>query len=122
MLLEINEETTGTGIVLLKLKGRLTLGREVQRLEDHINELKKNGTAKVVFDLGGVDFVDSAGLGMLTQCFANVNNAGGQFYLSSITDRVKQVLKFTRLDTILPIAANTEEACALIEGKSAAGA
>ncbi len=119
MLLEISEETTGTGIVLLKLKGRLTLGREVQRLEDHINELKKNGAGKVIFDMAGVDFVDSAGLGMLTQCFANVNNAGGQFFLTSVTDRVKQVLKFTRLDTILPIVLTTEEACALIEGNSA---
>ncbi len=40
---------------MLKLKGRITLGREVQLLLDHMNELKRNGTQKVVFDLAGVD-------------------------------------------------------------------
>jgi anti-anti-sigma regulatory factor len=39
-----------------------------------------------------------------------VTNSGGKFYLAGITDRVKEVLKFTRLDTILPIVGTVDDA------------
>jgi anti-sigma B factor antagonist len=109
MLLEIKEETISTAVVL-RLKGRLTLGREIQRLEDHVAKLKATESLHLIFDMAAVDFVDSAGLGMLTQCFGNVTNSGGKFYLAGITDRVKEVLKFTRLDTILPIVGTVDDA------------
>jgi len=113
MLLEILEEKAG-GITTLRLKGRLTLGREVQRLEDHVGQLKKDGADKVVIEMSGVDFVDSAGLGVLTQSYSIFNNGGGKFVLSGITERVGQILKLTRLDTILPLAATEEEARARV--------
>ncbi|MBM3811521.1 MAG: STAS domain-containing protein [Acidimicrobiia bacterium] len=110
MLLEIEEEKHASGVTIVRLKGRLTLGREIQRLEDHLRQARDGGTDKVVLDLAGVDFVDSSGLGMLTQSFSTFNNSGGGFCLAAVTTRVEQILKLTRLDTILPSAASVDEA------------
>jgi anti-sigma B factor antagonist len=113
MLLEILEEKAD-GITIVRLKGRLTLGREVQRLEDHVSQLKKDGVDRIIFEMSGVDFVDSAGLGMLTQSYSIFNNGGGKFVLTGITERVSQILKLTRLDTILPIVGSEEQAKAQV--------
>ena len=45
-------------------------------LKDKIHSLLQQGQKKLVLDLGGVSYVDSAGLGQLVQVHATTRNAG----------------------------------------------
>lgn len=122
MLLQVEKRQVEPDVTVLELKGRITLGRESQRLEDLVKELRSQGVAKVVMDLAGVDYIDSSGLGILTFCLATMKNAGGGLRVASPTARVSYLLQFTQLDKILPIDEDAAAACRNFASAAQAGA
>lgn len=64
----------------------------------------------VVVDLGGVDFMDSSGLGALIGLLKRVASRGGDVRLVRPQPRVKQVLEITRANKIFVISSTLEEA------------
>ena len=120
MLLEVSQRQMDPDITVLDLKGRITLGRESQRLETLVNELKDKGVKKMIFDMSGVTYVDSAGLGILTYAYATMKKANAELRLAGLQERVQELLKFTHLDTILPVDASlADSARTLASGQAA---
>lgn len=101
MSLTVNRITLENGVEVMALTGSLTLGRDAQNFESSVEELVKDQKTRIVLDLSGVSFVDSAGIGILVGCHGKVSKAGGQFRLAGANDRVLNVLKITRVDSIL---------------------
>lgn len=64
----------------------------------------------VVVDLGGVNFIDSLGLGALISIFKRVAKRGGDMRLVRPQQSVKLVLEITRTNRILNIYNTMEEA------------
>jgi anti-sigma B factor antagonist len=118
MSLQVEQRKIEPDVVVLEMVGRMAMGRDTQRLEMVVAELKNAGTTKVVMDLTKVDYTDSAGLGVLAYCLATLKNSGGGLHLANPTDRVKQVLDFTHMSTLLPIYP-TVQAAAEAFGKAA---
>jgi anti-anti-sigma factor len=68
------------------------------------------GHTQFVIDMGGVDIVDSSGLGVLVRCYRDARSRGGEVALQEVREPVRRILEFTRLDSIfriLPLAADT---------------
>jgi anti-sigma B factor antagonist len=65
--MQIDEQVNGD-VTIVKVTGDITLnkGGDVI-LKDKINSLLQQGRKKLLLDLGGVAYVDSAGLGQLVQ-------------------------------------------------------
>ena len=101
MPLKVDHSSLESGIEVMTLSGSLTLGRESQSFEWSIEELIKKQKNRIVLDLQAVSFVDSAGIGILVGCHGKVNNSGGKMRLAGVADRVMNVLKITRVDTLL---------------------
>lgn len=57
----------------------------------------------VIFDLSGVDFVDSAGVGVLVGLFKHARLRGGRARFCGLTPGVRSVLEIIRLDRIFEI-------------------
>ena len=110
MLLQIVERLIGSDIALVEMKGRLALGRESQRVEALADELVKSGRTKAVFDLTGVDYVDSAGIGILALAAGKLKEAGGQLVLVVPEGRVLQMLNMTQMTKILAVSPTVQEA------------
>jgi anti-sigma B factor antagonist len=70
------------------------------------------GTAKVVVNLNGVDYIDSGGLGILIGLLVSARNRGGELKLVSPNQRIKELLRRTSLDNIFRVYGNNEEAVA----------
>ena len=68
------------------------------------------GVKQVVVDLGGVNFMDSLGLGALIAIYKRVAERGGEMRLARPLPVVKMVLEITRTSRILPILATLDEA------------
>ncbi len=111
MILEINRKQIEPDFAVLEMKGRITLGRESQRIETIVRELLAENVRRLVFDMSGVEYADSSGLGILTFCFATVKKSGGALRLANPGARVKDLLHFTLLDKIFSIYPSLEEAC-----------
>ena len=82
---------------VLSLIGQLdlsTVGRLVSEAADAI----RHGRARIVLDLAGVEFVDSAGLAGLLNVLRRADRAGGGVVLVNVDDDLQRLLALTRLD------------------------
>lgn len=57
----------------------------------------------IVVDLTGVEFIDSAGVGVLVALFKNARLKGGRARFCGVTPGVRNVLEIIRLDQIFEI-------------------
>ncbi len=103
MQLESEVLTIAGGIVVMVLKGRLTLGSRLSLLEAEINTLAKNGTLKVILDLENVEYADSAALGVLLHATAAIKSKGGELLLGSPGERLQDLFKLTNTSQLLAI-------------------
>jgi len=89
MALEVIRETLPPEVTVLKIRGRITLGRDTRQLAETVSELEREGITRLVFDLGEVDYMDSAGLGILTRCTISMRNNGGAFHIAGANAKVQ---------------------------------
>ena len=75
MLLQIEERQIEPGITEVELTGRFALGRESQRLETIVETLVKAGRTRAILNLTEVDYVDSAGIGLIALAAGTLNEA-----------------------------------------------
>lgn len=91
------------GISILELNGRLTFGPEDILLNDEIRHALAARRLRLVIDLGGVDKMDSAGLGTLLYARAELRRAGGGLALANLHSAHMRVLKVAKLETVFHI-------------------
>jgi anti-sigma B factor antagonist len=98
--MQIDQQMKGE-VTVIKVSGDITLnqGGDVL-LKDKIQSLLQQGQTKLVLDLGGVSYVDSAGLGQLVQIHATTKGKGGALRLANVTKRLKDLLVVTKLVTV----------------------
>jgi len=83
--------------------GRFTLGTRLSELEGMINSMLEKGARKLVLDLTNVDFVDSAGLGIIMRIYGEMAELGGQFRIAGPHEQVRRLFDITRTSAILPV-------------------
>ena len=110
MLLTIEKQQAANGVVVLKISGRISLGRDSQQIEWQVNDLLKENKNRVVFDVTNVNHMDSTGIGILMMCAARVKKAGGDLRLAGAQGLVNDVLRITKVDSILGMHATADEA------------
>lgn len=98
------------GISILQLQGRLTFGPEDIVLNDEIRHVLAARRRSLVIDLGGVDKIDSAGLGTLLYARAELRRAGGGLALANLHPAHMQTLLVGRLETVFDVFANQLDA------------
>ena len=67
---------------------------------------------KVILDLSGVNFIDSAGLGALLSIMRNLGERGGDFRVCSVAKPVRVLFELVRLHKVLDIHETRTEALA----------
>src|SRR5262250_3186857 len=102
----------GEGCVVVEASGRLVAGEPSTQLRDLVKRLTAEGARSFVFNLAGVSYVDSSGLGLLLSIYATVRGQGGDVKLANIGDRVKDLLKMTKLTEVFQIFENENRALA----------
>lgn len=103
-------------VAVVTVSGDITLnqGGDVL-LKDKINSLLQQGTKKVLLDLGGVSYVDSAGLGQLVSVHTTTGNHGGKLKLLNLSKRLNDLLVVTKLATVFDSYEDEAEALASFE-------
>jgi anti-sigma B factor antagonist len=111
---------TSPGLQLEKLTGsqdhRLILGLKghlsVETVPNFIHTVKQESAAHVILEMGGVSFIDSAGVGALVQVFVHRRNKGQTFALAGLTKQGSAIIQVAGLRKLLPTYASLEEALA----------
>jgi anti-sigma B factor antagonist len=97
--MQIEERRVGD-VVVLDVKGRVTLGEGDEILKDKVNSLLNQGSKKLVLNLAEVPYIDSAGLGEIVRTFTTVSRQGGSLKLLNLTKRITDLLAITKLLTV----------------------
>jgi anti-sigma B factor antagonist len=90
-------------IAIVDFSGKITLGEGSSTVRTMVRELVGKGHRKIVFNLGEVDYIDSAGLGELVSAHTTVRNASGELKLIRLTDHVRDIIQITRLFTVFDV-------------------
>ena len=112
MILEAELERADPTTVVFRLTGRMTLGMRLREVESKISEVADKDVQKLILDLSAIEFLDSAGLGVLMILYGNMKVRGGQLRVVAPGTKVLDVLKMTHTDSILPIDSSLETALA----------
>lgn len=105
-MLEIEQENVD-GCALIRPKGELD-AFTVGVFRDALAQLTAD--AKVVIDLSGVPFIDSAGLGALIGSIRRTRELGGDVAVACSRQTLVRLLETTGFDRIVSVSDTVEEA------------
>src|SRR5262249_17509106 len=88
-------------VVLVTVRGELDFGT-TPRLAEALRGLPGPGE-HFVFDLSGLDFCDSSGLGALIAAYKAAAAQGGQVYLTGVSPTVRTAIAVTSLDQLFEL-------------------
>jgi len=67
-------------------------------------------SSKVIFDMSGLQFMDSTGLGTIVSCLKVLNAAGGDLKLCGMTKQIRALFELVRMHRVFDIYNTTDEA------------
>lgn len=107
--MQISERQSGS-VTILDLSGKITLGEDGTLLKDKLQSLLHQGKKNILFNLGQVQYVDSAGLGALVSAYTTVTREGGSLKLVNVTKKLQDLLSITKLLTVFDTYDSEDEA------------
>jgi anti-sigma B factor antagonist len=115
-LLQLSLQHRQVGYVtVVTCRGRLVMGAEADALLKQIDDLLPM-TSRILLHLGEIDYIDSGGLGLLVRCLTRVQNASGRLTVCALSPKVSDVLRITKLDSVLRPYIAEADAIALAHG------
>jgi len=103
MILETEVFKFEPDITAISCTGRFTLGNRLRELEGLVNSLLEEGVRKLVLDLTHVEFVDSAGLGVIMHISGEIEQKGGQLRIAGGNEQAHRLFEITHTGKILAI-------------------
>jgi anti-sigma B factor antagonist len=79
-------------------------------LRERLIGLVNEGSAHLVLDLEGLDFLDSTGLGVIISALKRARTNDGDLRLVCTQSRIRRLFEITALDKAFPLHASLEEA------------
>lgn len=103
-------------VVIIDLKGKLTLGSGDVQLRQIVRDMLDRGEKKIVLNLHKVSYMDSAGVGELVSSYTTASNREADLVLLNLTSKIRDLLQFTQLITVFDSYHDEAEAVAALQG------
>jgi anti-sigma B factor antagonist len=110
------EQRSSNDVVILQVRGEITYGKGNDvLLRTTVDALFAEGRRKLILDVGGVTYVDSAGLGQLAQIQASASRNQSALRLVGVSKRLRDLLQATRLLSLFQVCESENAALASFE-------
>jgi anti-sigma B factor antagonist len=103
-------------ITVMAFTGRLILDSQLKDVEDAIREQIMRGQRKLVLDFSGLNYIDSAGIGVVAVCIGLMERTGGKLAVVGAVGQVKQLLELTHLNLSVQTYPDLSSAQAALAG------
>lgn len=110
------QSQVGGNVFILRCQGRIVRGHEAGAFRTRALHLLE-ATSKIVVDLKGVEHIDSTGIGILAGLLTSAKRQGADIKLASPSQRAKDLLHRTRLDTVFKVYETDAEAVVAFPGQ-----
>jgi anti-sigma B factor antagonist len=91
---------------VLTLEGAVTLSH-IFELQKHLHEVDAD---LLILDCNAVEYMDSAGLGVVVNSYVSQSNKGHKMAIVGVSDRVWALFTTTRVDQLFPRFSSVEAA------------
>jgi anti-sigma B factor antagonist len=108
MQLKMNKRVV-ENVAVLDCSGRIVFGDESAALRDTVKQLISEHK-NIILNLGGVNYIDSGGLGTLVGLYTSARGANANIKLCNLTQRVGDLLQVTKLLTVFDVYDSEEKA------------
>lgn len=106
-------ETREAGdIVILSLYGNIRTNDDYAAFKEAMDEKIEKGKARIILNFREVHFINSSGLGRLVLAAKKLKELNGALSIVNLSDDLKELFLFTRLDTKIPIFPTEDDAIA----------
>jgi anti-anti-sigma factor len=95
--------------LVFEVKGRLDAVTS-PKLEEECRGWIDQGEKAIVMDLGGVDYISSAGLRTILVLARKLNSSGGQMRFCGLKGMVQEVFSISGFTSLFPVFASVTEA------------
>lgn len=109
--MEIICKTTGRAMVAV-LKGELDHHNAGQVREELERRFMLTGMRNLIFELSGLQFMDSSGLGILIGRYKTVSALGGQTRIAAPSAQADKLLRLAGIYKIIPVYETLSDAAA----------
>lgn len=103
------------GVDVLSVKGNVLTGIYNTEIIGIVTEMIKQGSSKMIIQLGEVKFINSNGLNLLLNILTKYRKAGGEIVLSNVPDELTRLLVMTKLNSIFIDRPDLSEAAAYLK-------
>jgi anti-sigma B factor antagonist len=103
MPLDFEFEQVDAATAFVNLSGRMTLGMRLQEIEGRLNQAIDGGVRRLVLDTSGIEYADSAGLGLLMLLHGRIKGVQGSLRIVAPSSTLGQLLELTNTDKILSV-------------------
>ena len=100
--LSIDVTRPSDGVILLALVGEVDI-LSVAELKRRTGELEVKMPAHVVFDLSGLEFIDSSGINALVQAVKTIETLGGTGVLAAPSPEARRVFEIIGLSQVVSV-------------------
>jgi anti-sigma B factor antagonist len=111
--MNIAERQVGS-ITVLALSGKITL-EDSGQLKEKVTSVLEQGQKRIVLDLGGVNYIDSSGLGEMVSCHTTASRQNASVKLANLGTRSKDLLVMTKLIMVFDVYDSEAAAIASFE-------
>ena len=101
-MLTIKERIIGD-VTILDLRGRVTLGEGTETLRARVKSTIESGRAKIILNVAGVPYVDSAGNGEIVAVYTLVSRSGGRLVMLDPSKRILDLWSITKIRSVFEI-------------------
>ncbi len=96
------DQRTENGVTIVTATERVD-GITSPELETYIEDLVKETTSNIILDFSEIEYISSAGLRVVLSTAKNLKNQEREFFLTGLTDSVKDVFEMAGFYAILKI-------------------
>lgn len=111
--MEITEKPGERGLLLL-LAGKLDTNSSPPT-QQRILEVIERGEKKLLLDLAGVDYVNSAGLRVFMMAAKKIKSVGGKLAICGMTPNVRELFEIAGFLPLIPTYPSREEGFAALQ-------
>jgi anti-sigma B factor antagonist len=105
--LDLDRQPAASGdLLVIRLNGKLSL----ETVNGFVSTMRQETAPRLILDMSGVSFLDSAGVGALVSIFVSRRNHSKTLALAALTQQGNAVMQVSGLLKLLPVYPSVEEA------------
>ena len=97
-------------VFVIEMNGDIMGGAESEKFRDIIFNAIEEDNINIVIDFTNTNWMNSSGLGMLISGLTTIRSSGGDLRLANMSERVRQTLEITKLESVFLSYNSVDEA------------